>query len=65
MKKLILIITTSILLAACSSPPKVKEPSGKWIQINNPQYYQEHNTILGSLILWSGLRGKPKMKMKT
>lgn len=45
MKKLILIITTSILLSACSSPPKVKEPSGKWIQINNPQYYQENNTI--------------------
>ena len=64
MKKLILIITTSILLAACSSPPKVKEPSGKWIQINNPQYYHENNPLYGSLILWRGLRRKPKMKIK-
>lgn len=47
MRTLFLIITTSLLLSACSSPPQPNEPKGKWYQINSSHYYEENanNTI--------------------
>lgn len=43
MKKLILIIATSLFLSACSgSPPKPNEPTGKWEQVNSSHYYEEN-----------------------
>lgn len=43
MKRLILIITTSLFLSACSgSPPKPNEPKGNWHQINSSHYYEEN-----------------------
>jgi len=42
MKTLFLIITTSLLLSACSSPPQPNEPKGKWYQINSSHYYEEN-----------------------
>ncbi len=43
MKTLFLILTTSLLLSACSgSPPQPNEPKGKWYQINSSHYYEEN-----------------------
>ncbi|MFC1118067.1 hypothetical protein ACFGY2_11395 [Pasteurella multocida] len=43
MKKLSMILLSAAFLSACSgSPPKVKEPQGDWIQINNSHYYEEN-----------------------
>lgn len=43
MKTFFLILTTSILISACSgSPPKANEPTGKWEQVNSSHYYEEN-----------------------
>ncbi|WP_279573818.1 hypothetical protein [Volucribacter amazonae] len=43
MKNLSILFLSIAFLSACSnSPPKVKEPKGDWIQINNSHYYEEN-----------------------
>lgn len=43
MKKLSIVLIIIGFLSACSgSLPKVKEPKGDWIQINNSHYYEEN-----------------------
>lgn len=43
MKKLSIILLSTVFLFACSgTPPKAKEPKGDWIQINNSHYYEEN-----------------------
>ncbi|WP_439295219.1 hypothetical protein [Lonepinella sp. BR2882] len=42
MTKTILLLTSILFISACSSPPKAKEPSGDWVQINNSHYYEEN-----------------------
>ncbi|HDX1088234.1 TPA: hypothetical protein RNX31_002135 [Pasteurella multocida] len=43
MKKLSIMLLSVLFISACSStPPKVKEPTGDWIQINNTHYYEEN-----------------------